>query len=101
MRLRWLPRTWCDVLDQIEDTHRKVAAIHGQAETIHGLLVQQGRALRTLIDKEAHEAEVLAAIQDALSGVDLPPGKLEAINQQVQANIAKLRAVPGMPSTTK
>ena len=76
-------------------------ALHEIREAIGGLreLVQEvqaeqrkiHRALDTLVAKEAHEEHVLAAIQTALAGVDLPPGKLEAVNTILQANLAKLR----------
>jgi len=51
------------------------------------------RALTKLVQTEAHEAEVLAAIQSAIGAVDIPPGKLEAINTIIQANLKKLRGV--------
>lgn len=89
----WLPDWLRDLICALQDLRSDLVDVKTAIAEVHAEQHRMHHTLTSLVAKEAHEATVLAAIQDALSAVDLPPGKLEAVNSIVQANLAKLRGV--------
>lgn len=81
-----LRKNLAGIRKSLDEIRKRVDEIHSEQHRMHSTLTH-------LVAKEAHEATVLAAIQSALGSVDLPPGKLEAVNTIIQANLAKLRGV--------